>query len=240
MAGNLLLDVYLKDLVPSCCVNKVYALVFDNQHQALKDPGTTVRVLTPFASAQQNSFGIILNEHAERTKYYFLNLDQSQFILPASPRGEQYYIEFWRRELAGSFDRAVDILEEVRPLIWDGDKIVNAVLGAKGINEISKYEAHISATYDSENLVLYFMGHLERNGAIVTDPLSLNLVMRDNQGNTVVNTSQSVYLPNAPGVFEWDQPGIDLDHDRTYLMTCTIQEADGTPHATASFLNCWD
>jgi hypothetical protein len=239
MAGNLWIDAYI-DEPPGCCVNKVYALVFDRSNNALKDPGSGIRVLTPFVSAQQNSFAIILNEHGERSKYYFLNLDELQFSLPATPKGEEYFFEIWRREGVGNFNRSEDILEETRRFIWSGSKLVDSVLSSEDEAVLAHHEAHVSITYDSSTLTVYVMGHLEKNGLLVTNPIDMEVLWLDAAGSTIAHTIQSVYLTNSPGVFRWDQPGVTLIPDRTTAMVVTIRDAAGNPYTTVSYSNAWD
>lgn len=238
-AGNLWLDVYLPHLLPSCCVNKVYTLVFNQLHQVLRDNGAGVLTLQSFVAAQQNTAAILLNEHPERSKYYYLEVDHNNLILPATPLGEKYYIEFWRRELTGAFNRTEDILEEVRPLYWSGQFTEESIISQAGRDALVEWTAHLALTYDSETLAVYFMGHLERNGQLVTDPTSLELLWLDATGASIAHTVQTTQLTNAPGVFAWSQPNIDLPADRTGALLCSILH-QGITHTTAQYSNAWD
>lgn len=242
MPANLWLDLSL-DLPPSCCVNKVYGLIFNRNHQVLRDNGSGVLTFQSFLSTQQNDAAIILNEHAQRTKYYFAIVPAGTFVLPPSIAGtstEEYYLEFWRRELTGAFDRATDILEDTRRIRWSGTEISNANLSVEGQNALAIWEAHVSLTYDSETLAVHLMAHLERNGQLIPDPQQLDFLWLDSTGATIAHTVQTTFLPNAPGIYEWSQPNIDLPPDRTSLLLCTITDANGVAHKTAQYSNCWD
>lgn len=238
-AGNLWLDLYL-NLPPSCCVNKVYAVVLNQNHQALKDNGSGVRTFQNYLQANHADFAIILNEHAERTKYYFANLGLGQFQMPATLEGQEYMLEFWRRELVGTFNRSEDILEQTRRFFWSGDQMETVQLAHQTQNKLAEYEAHVSLTYDSENIAVRLMAHLERNGKLQEDSTQLEALWMDQAGNTIAHIVKSDYLTNAPGVYQWDTPNIDLEPDRTTLMLCSITDADGVVHKTAQYVNCWD
>lgn len=238
--ANLWLDISLPDLVQGCCVDRVYALVFDRLHRALKDNGSGVLIPTAYVKAQHSTFALILSEQSERSKYYFLNLDSTQFSLPANLRGETYQVEYWRRELTGAYNRDQDILEETRPLRWSGNNQVAAELSLEGVNEIVEHESHVSASYDSETLILYLMAHLERAGALVEDALEMNARLLTSAGVEVFNVTQNTYLANAPGIFNWEQSNLNLEHDRIYTVLVTITDAAGIQHKTVSYLNAWD
>lgn len=238
-AGNLWLDLYL-NLPPSCCVNKVYALVFNQSHQALKDNGSGIRTFQNYLQATHNDFAIILNEHAERTKYYFVNLGLGQFQIPATPEGQEYMLEFWRRELTGNFNRTEDILEQTRRFYWSGDQSETIQLARQTQDKLAEFEAHVSLAYDSENLAVRLMAHLERNGKLVENSTQMEALWLDQTGRTIAHTVKTDYLTNANGVFQWDTPNLDLEPDRTTLMLCSIIDADGAVHKTAQYVNCWD
>jgi len=239
-AGNLWLDLYL-NLAPSCCVDRVYALIFNQQHQALKDNGSGVLTFQAYTLGTHAEFAIIMNEHADRLKYYFANLAAGGFELPATPDGEEYMMEFWRRDAGGAFDRAEDILEDNRRFLWSGDQIESAgQLSQQSQNELADWQAHVSLTYDSEILSVSLMAHLERNGRLIEDSTQMEALWLDQAGNTISHIVKSAHMVNAPGVYQWNTPNLDLAPDRTSLMLCSITDADGNVHKTAQYVNCWD
>lgn len=238
-SGNLWLDLYL-DLAPSCCIDKVYALVFNEQHEALKDNGSGLLIFQTYLIVNHADFAIIMNEHSERTKYYFANLGVGQFELPVTPDGEEYTIEFWRRETGGAFNRAEDRLESTRRFYWSGDQMEPMQLSQQNQSKLADWQAHVSLTYDSENLAVHLMAHLERNGELILDSTQMEALWLDQAGVTIAHTVQSAYLTNAPGVYQWDTPNLDLQPDRTTLMLCTITDAAGGVHKTAQYVNTWD
>lgn len=238
--ANLRLDAYLPNLAAGCCPAKIYALVFSRTNQALKDNGSGVRVMTNFLKSQQNAFAITLNEHAQRTKYYYLDLDAAQFSLLDNTFGEEYYLEIWRRELSGSFDRDVDVLEQTRTFQWQGGRLAESVLDPSQETRLATYQAHITPSYDSENQVAYFMAFLDRNGALQTDSQQCEFLWLDSAGATITHLTNNTYVANAPGVFAFNVPNIDLQPDRVGIMLCSIQDVDGVVHKTASTSIHWD
>jgi hypothetical protein len=238
--ANLLLDAYLPHLEPGCCPAKVYALVFNRSHQALKDPGTGVLVMTNFVKAQQNSFAITLNEHTERTKYYYLDLDQSDFTLADNAFGSEYYIEIWRRELSGNFNRDQDILEETRRLYWAGGRIAQSQLDPSQEDRLANYQAHVALAYDSENQTAYILGFLDKNGILQENTQQCEFQWLDHSGAELANVTTTSFLPNAPGVFSISLPSINLTPDRIGVMMATITDVAGGTHKTASTSIHWD
>lgn len=234
------LDVTLPELVPSCCDNLVYAILFNKDHFALKDNGSGVYVFQPYTSLTHSSFGIVLNEHGERFKYYYIDIPDANIIIPDNPKGEEYHVEYWHRPIVGTFDRGADTLRETRRIIIANKKIVNATLGTKGVSELANIQAHISATYDSENLTLRFMAHLDSNGELIINPTQCQIVVTDSAGNDVINVTDNVYLVNHAGIYSIEVPNINLANDRVFVAKAIITDADGISHTTVSYLNTWD
>lgn len=233
------LDVTLPDLVPSCCDDLVYAVVFNKDHQALKLV-LGIYTFQTYLVANHDTFAIILNEHAERSKYYFLDIADANIAIPDNPRGEQYQVEYWRKPVAGVFDRVADELRETRRITVQGKKIVDAVLGANGVAELANIQAHASATYDSENLVLRFMAHLESNGELITTPNRCQIIVTNKDGTDIIDVTETLFLNNHAGVYSIEVPNINLPNDQVFLVKAIIRDVNNVNHNTVSYLNTWD
>lgn len=238
---NLYLGTYLKDLTAGCCPGKVYALVMTQDHQALRQVAPNVWDLDSYSAASHIDFAIPLNEHPERTLFYYLDLDESQFTLPANERGRWYTVEYWRRELADTiYNRSQDTLEHTEKFLWSGTTPVESQLGELDISTISDRQAHISVSYDSETLTLHCMAHLEQNGQLVVNPIQMTATLYDDQGQAVSSIIRNTFLTNVPGVYSWDYPALDLNPDRVYACVVEIIGPDTVLTTTVSYLNSWD
>lgn len=236
----LLIDAYLPDLAAGCCPNKIYALLFNKQHFALKDTGGGNYSLVAYTKAAHNTFSIILLEHAERAKYYTKEIADVNLVLPQTPEGEEYFLEVWYRSIVGPFDRDVDTLRETRRVIWSGSQWVESRLDALQASQISGYFSHVSCTYDSDNQTVYFLAWLESRGAVIPNTVRCELTWRDRLGAVISQVVQTTYMPNTPGVFRWDVPGIDVAPDQATSVMVSIRDAEGVDHNTHSSIASWD
>lgn len=234
------LDITLADLTPSCCDNLVYAVLFDKDQRALKDNGFGVRTLQPYTTAAHADFCIPLAEHAERDRYYYVDLLDAAFALADNPKGEVYQVEYWLAPVLATFDRSVDDLRETRRVIVAGKQLVDATLAAAGVTELANVQAHTSSTYDSETATLRIAAHLDSNGALIVNPKSVTIQVIDKDGASVLNVSQTTYLTGQAGIFYTEVAGVNLGNDQTYVVRCTIIGVNDVPHLTISYLNCWD
>lgn len=234
------LENYLKDLTPGCCTNKVYALVFTHEGEALKDNGLGVLVPTTYLSANHNDFAILLTEDLQRTKYYAVSIPDGDFELNPTPDGESYWIEFWRQEDTGDFSRSDDVLDEVKEFHWSGTQIAKSVLSSEGEKRLATWEAIVSYAYDSELNIGHFMGHLEYNGELQTNATPLILTWVDAAGDVISSVNTTDIIVGQAGIFSWTVPGLSLPADRISAMICQIQDVDGNLHTTVSYSNTWD
>jgi hypothetical protein len=233
-------DVTLPDLVASCCDNLVYAIVFNKDGQALKDNGFGVLTFQPYTFLTHPDFAIILDEDAERSKYYFKDIIDANLSLADNPKGECYQVEYWLRPVAGTFDRAADELRDTRRIVVSKKKLVDATLSAEGVKELANVQAHLSAVFDSENLILRFMSHLDQNGELVTTTTQCQIIVTDKTGADIINVTDGTYLSNHAGIFSIEIPNINLANDQVFVAKAIITDADGLDHHTVSYLNTWD
>lgn len=237
--ANLWLESNL-DLEPGCCPGKVYALLFNRSHQALKPNGSGVYVMTSYVKADHHDFAIALNEHPERTSYYYREVDEADFVLAASQRGSPYRLEIWVQEGTGDYDRDADTFLGVVDLVWDQEAVVLSELGIRGVDELAGYVAHLCVAYDSEDHTLRIMSHLDRNGSLVTDPQELTVEMVDAAGTVIYSAVKTTFIPGRSGEYAWDVPEFDLEPDTIYSVKAIIKDADGNDHETVSYVNVWD
>lgn len=233
------IDITLPDLTPSCCDNLVYAVLFDKNQSALKDNGFGVLTLQPYTEVNHDDYAIILAEHTERDRYYYVDIADANLVLPDNPRGEVYQIEFWRKPVAGTFTRS-DELRETRRVVVSAKTLVDATLSSAGVKELRVTQAHLSAVYDSENAILRFMSHLDVNGELVINPASCRIVVADSTGTPVIDVTSTTYLTNQAGVFYQELPSQSLANDQIFVAKSIIIDSDGVQHTTVSYLETWD
>lgn len=233
------LDITLPDLTPSCCDNLVYAILYNKNQSALKDNGFGVLTLQPYVEANHDDYAIILAEHGERDRYYYVDIADANLILPDNPRGEVYQIEFWRKPVAGTFTRS-DELRETRRVTVSAKTLVDAMLSAAGVKELGVTQAHLSAVYDSENSILRFMSHLDINGELVTNPTSCRIFVSDSAGASVIDVTSTTYITNQPGIFYQELPNQTLANDHIFIAKSIITDSQGAQHTTVSYLESWD
>jgi hypothetical protein len=234
------LDITLPDLTPSCCDNLIYAIVFDKDQRALKDNGFGVLVLQPYTEITHATFGIILTEHAERDRYYYNDLLDANFALPDNPKGECYHVEYWRRPVVGTFARSQDELRETRRIIVANKKLVDATLSLAGESVLANIQSHLSVVYDSENLLLRIMSHLDQNGELVLTTKSVLVTITDSTGTDILSVNSNTFVSNQAGIFYMEVPNIDLPNDRVFVAKAVIIDANNVPHTTVSYVNTWD
>jgi len=234
------IEYYYKEGVEGCCPVMFYALIFNQQHQALKNNGSGDYALAAYASADHADFAIVLNEHTERTRFYYLDFDPANFTLAANVLGQPYTMEIWKALVGGTYSRTDDTLREAREFFWDGDNFINAEFSQSQINAIANQTSHVAAVYDSNNNVLRCMAFLDRNGSLITNPLSCNFRLISRANDELANSTITAQLGQQPGIFHWEQPGITLDPDEVYAVVALIIDADGNEHESASVQLTWD
>lgn len=237
----LLLDSYLPSTyAPGCCTNQLYALLFDDSNQALKDNGSGVLTLQSYTSASHNDFAIALAEEVERTKYFFAKVDLLNLNLPALAKGKYYFLEIWRHEGALPRVRAADELIEARRIQWDGSNLVDAVLSDSGEDAVAGNVAHFASVYNSATLEMHFGAWLERGGQFVSDPSNVNLLWKDAAGATLANITTSSTMAGMPGVFSFSVSNITLQPDAVTFAKVSITDSDGAVHESVTSIVSWD
>lgn len=240
---SLLLERNFPDLVASCCPDRIYALVFNHLGQAFKDNGSGVLVMTNYLKASHALFATTLLEDAQRSKYYSLNLDDSDFTLSETPMGLKYTVEYWRRPTTGTFNRDQDILEETRDLYWSGSpagRIIESRLDTSQEERLAGREVHVVLGYDSTTNTVYGIAWLELNHVLQADAVNCNFQWKDYAGTVITDTTVTSIIPGTPGVFRFSQPATDLAPDRLGLLVATITDAQSVARVGVSGTNTWD
>jgi hypothetical protein len=239
---SLYLDAYLPNEVQGCCPSKVYALVMNEQNQALK-LNAGVWSFANYTAAAHASHAIVLAEHVERFKYYSTTLLDAQFTLPETPAGQSYYIEIWKRDPAtgnNNYNRNDDSLKETRRFWWIDSKLEYFKVPAKQLSDIKGYVSHLSMSYDSELQSVKFVAWLELGGSLVEDPVECRIQWYDRNGGTILDTTASAFMTGVNGIYVFEQAGIDLTPDNSTPAIVTIKDASGTPHKSVSSVVTWD
>lgn len=234
------IEHYYKEGAAGCCPNHFYALVFNRASQCLKDNGSGVLTFDTFAAASQGLFDIPMAEHAQRTRFYYVDIDDEDIDLAATTIGQKYTVEIWKTASAGVPNRTNDTLADVKEFIWNGTEYVDAELGASQVLELSQKDVHIAVSYDSNTSELRCLAFYEKNGELQTDPLLCNFKLITREDVILINSNPSTQLTNQPGIFSWTQPTVTLDPDEVYAAVATITDADGIEHKSASIQVTWD
>lgn len=243
MFGNLLLDYYAKSEAAGCCPGEFYALVFNQQTQALKDNGSGVLTLQNYTSAGHNGFAQALTENAQRTRYYSLLVAAANLNLAATPADQKYTMEYWRRIGGGTKDRSADTLLETRDFTWSGSPtgvIQQGRLDAAQLDSLSEYLAQCSVSFDSDSQVIGFVAWLERGGILQADVTQVTILWINNDGSILLNTTQATQLAEIPGVFNWSESLVDLVPDKVTTLKVTITKADASVHSSITTVTTWD
>lgn len=237
MSSTLRIEAYFKDLPQGCCANKIYALVFRQNNQALKLSGPTY-LFDTFTAAALDSFKIELSEHAQRSKYYYADLSAASVaLIPDTAHDEPYWLEFWLKEGAGG--RTLDTLYEVRPFWWQNHRLTWDQLSFSDKSNLDYFKAHVVVSFDSTLSKLRFVGWLEKNGRLVTAAETCSIKWLTRAGLTVADFTISSAMPGMPGVFQAEQVIIDIDPDEAMPIQISVLYA-GENYISEAGVASWD
>lgn len=236
------LDVYVPDLVVDCCPDKVYAIIFNDEGDALKwAAGPAQWQLATYVLADHADFAIALAESSDRSKFYTLLLEAADYTLADTPDGTHYWMEYWLREAVDTnYDRTEDTLLESRRFYLVNNELSYTQLNLFQRQALQGATAQCTIAYDSEEQKVRFMAWLERGGAAVTDAVTATVYWTKRDGTVILNTSYSTHVTGQPGVFCWEHTGIDLEPDEVSVIKVTIEDADGNLPFTYTSMVTWD
>lgn len=226
-------------LVEDCCPDNIGAILFTDSEEALKNDGFGAYTPQSYVRADHEDYIITLSEPAERSFYYFVDLDEAQFTLPETPAGRWYELEIWYSTTTSVWDRDVDTLRELRRVIWDGSNLIDARLGAGQVADMSQWIAHASVGYDHTTNTVYFTCWLEQDGSWVQDPKSVTILWHDSVGNEILNVTVSTFN-YVTGIFQFNAANIDLTPDRVTPIQVAITAQDDTVYTSLATVVSWD
>lgn len=230
--ASLDLELYPPEVTSGCCPGEYYALVFGTPTKALKDSGGATIPEETFFAADQDDFKFTLVEPAERTLYYALTIDD--VVMPITPDGKHYYIEYWK-QVGGSADRDADELLSVDKFLWTGnERDDNMPFGT------SKYSnnqnlVQVSAYYNSSANSLTGLAWLELAGQVVTAPTSMSFDWRYETNSVIATGSGSLVLPTH-GVFKFTVNSINLTPGMLTSIKSSIVYNSRTYSSGASYV----
>lgn len=235
------IGAYLPSLVEGCCSNKVYALLFNQDHEAMKKITTSPLLwqIATYLKTNHADFCMVLGEHSQRSKYYYMEIEDDEFDLDETPSGEVYWVEIWERtEADTNYNRTEDTLHDKFSIIWDGSFFIDSRLGSSQIESLSKLEAQVAVTYEPSNQELRVAAWLEKNGVLQSGAQQVIVEVFQRDGTKVLD--ETITTQAVSGFFMWDSPGLDLDPDDVYALKVTIRDSGGTDYQTGQAIVTWN
>jgi hypothetical protein len=238
------LGLYQPGLAYGCCPANVFACVFNESNYALKlvTQSPDMWLLTEYSKTDHSEFCIPLTEHEERTHYYYINLDDTQFILTTSGYGQYYTVEYWYKSSVQSFGRELNTFLTSEKFMWDSvyKRKVDSMIGITQESLISNVEVKASVAYDSANQIIRIIAWLERAGALVADTKVFNFHWYDFNGDEITSGSRTFHIPNVNGVFKMEIGGVDTIPDMTTPMIASIIDIDDLEYTSCVSIVSYD
>jgi hypothetical protein len=237
--GDLVITQSFPLLTVGCCPNKIYAILFNEDMQALKlDAG-----VWSFAAYDQedSGFAIPMAEDAERTMTYQSIINSGFHTLPVTPPGRHYFIEFWRRTLSDSLlSRSEDTLMQCERCYWDGDGLAYSRLSSSDVTSVAKNEALVNYAYDSSDNSINMLCFLNTNGRLRTDVNRCEVLWTKRDGSPIAHIVKTSTISGMDGFFAIDIPLTDLSPDLCTPIKVTIRDSSGESHTTGQASVTWD
>lgn len=235
----MLIETYLEDLSAGCCPNHVYALIFNEQGQALKLIGSVWQIAN-YVKSSHEDYCILLSEGSERTKYYSRTIPSNEHSLPVLGLGKQYTIEVWLNSAGENYSRSTDILKKTFKAYWDGYSFNGSNLSQVQIDSLSRNQVHIGVSYDSSTDELKVVAWLERNSLLVSAVNEIRVRLLSRTGSTLCDVAVNSQLEDVPGVFAFDIPSISLPPDEAFIAVAIITDEDSVLHTSVTSILSWD
>lgn len=218
-------------LTKGCCPANIAAVIFNKDGYALKLVSTPpdAWALAEYTELTHDAFCIPLTEHAERSMYYYADMDTDEFTLATSDE-YPYMVEYWYRASSGTdYDRTADLLLGNSEFFWNADllEIVPAPVNQVFLSALIQRQAVIQMAYDHSTETIYAMVWLEKAGQLVEDPQYANITWLESDGTVLASATLSTYVTDMDGVFYTSLPLIDLTGDRITACLVEIVDADG-------------
>lgn len=241
MNNAILIEAYVSELDTSVsAATGVYAILLTESNQALNP---TSGLLQSFVKANQNTHGIVLPQHSERTRYFTKTLPASGMTLPANAASDRYTIEYWTHLGSGNYDRDNDELFDIDYIYWNGTRVVESpevigVTSGGGGGGSTQWNCCLSMGYDSNTQTVSYTIWLEKDGELVINPLSCQILWLDRLGNTIANITNS--SPSLYGHFMFTQAAVDLLPDISTFSVVKVTDADSVVHTSGIAPVTWD
>lgn len=243
--GVLHLGIQQPSLLFGCCPANVFAVVFNESFYALKKVSESpdLWTLNGYAKASHEDFCIPLSEHAEKTQYYYINLDTDQFVLSTSGYGEYYIVEYWYKSDGQAFDRSLNTYLGSEKFKWDSlNKVkIDAMLGVIQENIIAQMEVKLSATYNPQGKYLRIIAWLEKSGGIITDTKRFQFELFNfGDGEVIVSGQRTFHLTNVPGVFKMEISDVEISPDFPFPIIGSITDVNDVDYTSCISVASYD
>lgn len=241
MNNAILIEAYISELDTSVsAASGVYAILMTEDNQAL-NPSSGL--LQSFVKANQNVHGMALPQHSERTRYFTKTLPASGMTLPANPSPDRYTIEYWTHVGTGNYNRDSDTLFDVESIYWNGTKVVSSpevigITSGGGGGGSTQWNCYLSMGYDSVTQTVSYTAWLEKDGEVVTNPISCQIIWLDRLGSPIANITNS--SPTIYGYFMFTQAAVVLLPDISTFAIVKITDADVVVHTSGIAPVTWD
>lgn len=240
MNNAILIEAYISTLDTAVNAGSgVYAILMSEATKALNPSNG---LLETFLKANQAAHALVLSQDAQRTKYFTRTMPASGMTLPANAADERYTIEYWTHVGGGSYNRDNDLLKMTETVYWNGTKVVRPpeVIGVSsgGSGGSTQWSCNCSMAYDSVTQTVSYVVWLEKDGELVTNPLSCQVLWLDRLGATIANISNST--PSIQGHFLFTQAAVDLTPDISTFVVVKVTDVDVVTHTSGVSPVTWD
>ena len=229
----------------------VYGILHRTSDTKALDFSAGVATMLPF-DGNNARFGKTMPEMSPRTNFFQATMTTGVFTLTDSDYGDDYQLEIWATaSVSGVKSRTFDTLLCVKEFPWStqGYSEKPIVVDIKKKTDLipsapatARYEAFCAFSYDSTTLRMGYNCWLEKDGQVVTNPISCTLRVVDSSGTLVFNSSvpAAVGVSAQPGFFVGEHLSTTLYPDDNYTVIVTIVDASSVSHTSGSSIASWD
>lgn len=234
--GTYGLKLKFPELAYGCCPANVCALIFNKSGKALKKISSTPDVweLTDYSKTSHADFCIQLNEHTERSFYYYIDFEDDTYTLLSSSPGDFYDVEFWYR-LTTDYDysRESDTLIDSQRFKWDSlsKSMIDCLISDNQKTNLSLMSPVASIAYDTSNQTVRILCWLQNNGVIVEDTITALITWRNFNGELIAEAQSFSHMIDSDGesidgIFKFELSGITILPDYATPLVLEITDAN--------------
>lgn len=167
----------------------------------------------------------------------------SGMTLPANSSDQRYTIEYWTHVGAGNYNRDADTMVAQELIFWNGTRVVRPpeVIGVSsggGSGGSTQWNCYLSMGYDSVTQTVSYTAWLEKDGEVIANPISCQVIWLDRLGNPIANITNS--SPTIYGYFMFTQAAVVLLPDISTFAIVKITDADVVVHTSGVAPVTWD